>query len=455
MKIGFIFPSSHYLNDPFRGDPFTHLQILTVLEEHFGDKLELCLPDLRGIKREFAFYHIPECDVYLHSTYTLDIKEQVAIVRMLRRQYPKSIHIAGGPHVSEFPKESLCTFDSLVFGEGERTIIQAIYDIHSRCLQEIYRDTKVVDINQYSYPDRKYLTKSATTHRKLMTLVSRPGFDKLISTNVLFSRGCPYNCHFCALLTARESTPGIRFRDPKLIEAEIEYLKREYGIEGIVLLDEIALPLKKLAAIAELEAIGRTGIYWRGQCRVDGITSDLAVLAKQSGCLGLGLGAESVWQPSLDIINKRISVERSKETIKLLKANGIETRLYLILGLPAEPTNIVELTWDFIQETKPDLVQLALFTVRPGTEVYRNPDKFGIINITTDWENTMHMRALDGEEPKLSFEYRENAPWGKSLTNAQIVRNFLELASRLKETGLLSSGLNKNTLPFDDINPLI
>ncbi len=454
IKIGFILPSSYYLNDPFRGDPFTHLQLLTVLEDYFGDKVELCLPDLRGIKKEFALYHIPECDVYLHSIYTLDIKEQMNIVNMLRRQYPKAVHIAGGPHAGEFPDESLRMSDSLIIGEGERNIVKVIDDFSNNNPRKIYRDPKAVDINLYSYPRRKFLPKSVTARRKMMTLRNKPGFDKLVSTNVIFSRGCPYNCHFCALLTTREGTPGIRFRDPKLIEDEIEYLKRDYGIEGIVLVDEIAIPLKRTAAIAELEAIGRTGIWWRGQCRVDGITPETAALARQSGCLALGMGVESVWQTSLDIINKRISVKRAKETISLLKANDIEARLYLIMGLPGEPENIADLTWDFIKETQPDLIHLSLFTIRPGTEVFRNPDKFGIRNIETDWENTMHIHALDKNRPELTFNYREITPWGKGLTSDQIVNNYLDLLGRIKEAGLSSSDLNKSTLPFDDINSL-
>lgn len=456
MRVGFILPSSHYLNDPFRGDPFTHLQLLTVLEDHYGEKIELCLPDLRGIKREFALYHIPECDVFLHSIYTLDIKEQTVIVNMLRRQYPGAIHIAGGPHAGEFPEESLLVFDSLIIGEGEQMLIRALDDLVNKNLQKIYRQMGAVNINEYSYPRRKFLPKSTTARRKMMTLTSRPGFEKLISTNVIFSRGCPYNCHFCALLTSREGTPGVRFRKPKLIEDEIEYLKRDYGIEGLVLVDEIAFPLKRLDAIAELEAIGRTGIFWRGQCRVDGITPELASLAKQSGCLALGLGVESVWQSSLDLVNKRISVQKAKETIRLLKLNGIEARPYFIIGLPGEPENIVELTWNFIEETQPDLIHLSLFTVRPGTEIFRNPDRFGIRNIETDWENTMHIHALDKDKPRLTFEYKKDAPWGKSLTGDQIVNNYLELKDRIKRAGLFtSSELNKSTFPFDDIDPLV
>ncbi|OGM98935.1 MAG: hypothetical protein A2915_03150 [Candidatus Yanofskybacteria bacterium RIFCSPLOWO2_01_FULL_41_34] len=454
MKIGFILPSSHYLNDPFRGDPFTHLQILTILEEYFGSRVELCLPDLRGIKREFALYHIPECDVYLHSIYTLDINEQKAIVAMLRRQYPRAVHIAGGPHAVEFPQESLRIFDSLILGEGELTIIAAVNDLACNKLQQIYRQQGVIDINEYCHPNRKFLPKSTTARRKMMTLKSKPGFNDLVSTNVIFSRGCPYNCHFCALRTAREGTPGIRFRLPELIENEIEYLKREYGIQGVALVDEIALPLKRSSAIAELEAIGRADIFWRGQCRVDGITPELAGLAFQSGCISLGLGVESVWQPSLNLINKRISVQKAKDTIAMLKANGIEARIYLIMGLPGEPDNIVELTLNFIKETQPDLIYLSLFTIRPGTEVFRNPDKFGIRNIETDWENTMHIHNLDNKKPRLTFQYHENASWGKTLTNEQIVNNYLELVAFIKEAGLSASELNRNTFPFDDINPL-
>ena len=138
MKVGFIFPSSEYLHDPFRGDPHTHFHILTILEEHFGDELELSLIDLRGIKKEFAFLHIYECDVYLHSVYTLDYEEQKSIVEALRTRYPKAIHVAGGPHVNIYRKESLKIFDSLVIGEGETAIIQVMNDIMNfYCYREV------------------------------------------------------------------------------------------------------------------------------------------------------------------------------------------------------------------------------------------------------------------------------------------------------------------------------
>ena len=140
ISIGFIEPSSDYLFDPFRGDPFTHFYILTILEDYFGSQIQAKLIDLRGIKKEFAIYHIPECDIYLHSVYTLDYNEELFLVKTIREIYPKSIHIAGGPHIREFTKENMSIFDSLILGEGEIIIIKAIEDFLRDGLQKIYQE---------------------------------------------------------------------------------------------------------------------------------------------------------------------------------------------------------------------------------------------------------------------------------------------------------------------------
>jgi len=444
VNVGFIQPSSEYLFDPFRGDPFTHYHILTILDDHFGPEIKTTLIDLRGIKKEYAQYHIPECNVYLHSVYTLDYEEQFAIVNNLRILYPRAIHIAGGPHVAEFIQESLKLFESVIIGEGEIQIIKALQDLKDNKLKKLYQESCIVDIDSYPYPRRHYLPPSVTARKNMMSLRKKPGFENLIGTTVIFSRGCPYFCHFCAIRQARDDFPGIRFYKPGRIEAEIEYLKKEYGIQALVLQDEIGIPLRKDISIAHLNTIGKTNITWRGQCRIDGITPGIAKLMHDSGCIAMGMGVESVNQISLDIINKHISVEQSKRTIALLKENDIEVRVYMIIGLPGEPENIVDLTWNFIEEVDPDLVVLSLFTIRPGTEIFRHPERFGIKKINTDWSKTMHMASrYDNEEPTLTFEYNKETPWGKSIPPQQIIKNYLELQQRLKEKGISTAFYKK------------
>tara|TARA_B100000315_G_scaffold1990_1_gene1790 strand:- start:1645 stop:2877 length:1233 start_codon:yes stop_codon:yes gene_type:complete len=407
-----------------------------VLESHFGDKVNLSLIDLRGIQREFAIYHIPECDVYLQSVYTLDYAEQISIAKAIRSRFPDAKHIGGGPHATEFQEECLKTFDTLILGEGEESIIKAISDLVDLKLEKVYKQKRNIDINQYPYPSRKYLSKSSVARRGLMDLKNKKGYGKLLSTTVMFSRGCPYKCCFCYMPQTKEYGMGLRYRSPELIEEEIEYLKREYNMEGINLLDEIGIPLTPKQAIPHLEAIGRTGIKWRGQCRVDGITSEIAKAARESGCIAMGLGVESISQRAIEMANKGVTVTKSRETITLLKRNDIEVRIYIIMGLPGEPDDITEQTWDFVKETSPDLVYLSLFTIRPGTDIYNNPKKYGIKHIETKWENTMHMYGrFEHEVPKLNFEYADQTPWGKARDKDRIVSEYIELQTRLREGG--------------------
>ena len=48
------------------------------------------------------------------------------------------------------------------------------------------------------------------------------------------------------------------------------------------------------------------------------------------------------------------------------------------------------------------------------------------------------------EEPKLSFEYEEQTPWGKGFSKEVIVANFLELKNKINEMGFNSVLSRKN-----------
>ena len=226
----------------------------------------------------------------------------------------------------------------------------------------------------------------------------------------------------------------MRIKEPKLIEKEIEYLKKEHGIQGINLLDEIGIPLSPKKAVSRLEAIARTEIIWRGQCRVDGIDSDLAKLMKESGCVAMALGVESVSQKVLDLMDKKIKIEDTKKTLYLLKENNIQTRLYMVMNLPGEPDDIVDQTKRFVEEVQPDVVFLSQFTTRPGTPVFDNPEKYGIEWTDSDWTKNNHLfgRFGENEMPTLSFRYAE----GKGPSPDEMLRRHAELQEWLREKGI-------------------
>ena len=49
----------------------------------------------------------------------------------------------------------------------------------------------------------------------------------------------------------------------------------------------------------------------------------------------------------------------------------------------------------------------------------------------------MHLyNRFDKERPSLTLEYEKDAPWGKSLNNEEILDNFIELQTRIKQHNL-------------------
>jgi anaerobic magnesium-protoporphyrin IX monomethyl ester cyclase len=432
LNIGFIMSSSKENYEPFRNQPLVIMYLLTILEQKLGNKINLNLIDLRGVQEESALFHIPECDVFLYSAATPDFLEIEALVKDLRSLYPGAKHIGGGPHINLFPEVCAKVFDTIALGEGEETIVTIIEDIFAGNLKPLYKQGKSVDLDAFPYPDRKYSPRKAVVDTGLL---AEP-FLTLPGTTVLFSRGCPFNCHFCA---NKDLNFGpVRFRSARLITEEIEYLKREYGVQALALKDDNSIPVNVRIARPFLEAIGRTGVKWRGQSRANGVHPDMVKLARDAGCTHIGIGMESASQQALEIINKHIDLDKARDYIRLLRDTGIGVRLHFILGLPGEPDDIVKRTLAFIDEAQPTSVLLNILTPMPGSEIFNHPENYGIKIKTYDWKKYFSLagRFEEEEGPDMIFEYDKVMPWGKGMSREQIVHNYVELQTILRERGL-------------------
>jgi len=431
MRIGFVNTNSKQNFKPFRILPLGSLYLLTILEKEFGGNLELSFTDLRGVNEDSLIYHIPEKDIYLYSVTSPDYPELKNTIENLRRIYPAAKHVAGGPHVNIFPEDSLKTFDTICLGEGEELIKEIIRDAFKSNMKNVYKQKNPIDLNLYPYPSREYLPKSAITDIGLLT---RKYFD-LVGTSALFSRGCPFNCHFCSNLI-KGST---RFRSPEQITEEIEYLKREYGVGALLIKDDQGIPVNKKIAKQTLEAIAKTNILWRGQTRANGVHPDMIKLAKESGCVEVAIGLESISQRALNIVNKKIDLNLAKQYLNLLKKEGIDRKLLFIMGLPGEPKDIANQTIDFIKEVEPSVVSLSILCPMPGSELYKNPKRFGIkINYDVSFEKYMFAfgRFDEGEKAPRIFEYDEITPFGKGMSMDEILENHEKVQHFLRDNDL-------------------
>ncbi len=432
LKIAFVLSNSIYNPEPFRNQPLVAFYLLTILDEHFGSRIQSSLIDLRGISNEHIPFHLPENDVYLHSAATPDFVDLQVVLRNIKELYPLAKNIAGGPHVNLFPNECSKLYDSIVLGEGEESIIQAIEDIFSSSLKLVYRQQGVIDVNKYPISDRSYSPKAAVAVKRTL---GGPYTD-LLGAEVVFSRGCPFNCHFCA---NKKLTFGpVRFRSPENITAEIEYLKKEYNVQALAIKDDNSMPLNVRVARPFLEAIGKTGVKWRGQSRANGIHPDMVQLAKDSGCVDLAIGIESVSPKVLQIVNKKINLDSASVYLRQLIKADIGVRLHFVFGFPGEPEDIVQQTLDYIDSIGPSSVLLSLLCPMPGSKFFDNPGSFGIVIDSYNWEDyrSQFGRFDEKEKPLMVYHFKEETPWGKSMSNERILDNYMELQEVLRNRGL-------------------
>src|SRR6185312_16257293 len=110
------------------------------------------------------------------------------------------------------------------------------------------------------------------------------------------SRGCPYDCTFCAKIDFRDD---YRRRALAPLLAEIDGLIAQ-GVRYLYFIDEIFLPQRAL-----LEALAERNIVFGVQTRVDVWKPEMLALLGQAGCVSIEAGVESLTQEGRDWLGKK------------------------------------------------------------------------------------------------------------------------------------------------------
>ena len=428
FRASIIIPTLHFWRNPNKQQPINELYFATVLDERCAAAIDII--DLRELRNEDCKYtldnvaeFIPKRNLYIHwIDRTGNFTEIINVTKKLRLKYPKSKHVAGGFHVANLQKECLDVFDAIVIGPGEESFVRIVKDCESNRLRRIYEDKwENIPFYRYPFPKRHYLPRKLILDEELFQ-----DYNVKEGTCAIFSRGCPYSCAYCCY-----NYPNIacQLRNPVSIEREIEYLKQEYNVKGITLRDELCIPVQREGAIAQIEAIERHNIIWRGQGRVK-VSKDLLGLARQSGLVEISIGVESVSQTVLDIINKQQTVEEVKEFIAICKKLGIKVKASLILGLPGEPRDIVKQTCDFLSETQPEYVNISGFCPMPGSNIYSNAKYYGIESMDKDWGKYAHLISNyedTNDDFGVPFKYYKISRYGDTFTREEIINNIKDV----------------------------
>jgi B12-binding domain/radical SAM domain protein of rhizo-twelve system len=132
-----------------------------------------------------------------------------------------------------------------------------------------------------------------------------------LGAEVEASRGCPYNCSFCAKIDFRDA---YRRRNHDAIIEEIDGLIAQ-GVGYIYFIDEIFLPQKAL-----LEALVDRDVQFGVQTRIDLWKPELLELLGAAGCVSVEAGLESLTVEGREMLAKRCRLGTEELAALLIKA---------------------------------------------------------------------------------------------------------------------------------------
>ena len=377
MKILLINPSGGYTHEY---PPLGLLYIASVLRDS-GHEIGFFDEGARSKKGLSLFKYAKKfnpdaCGV---AVYTTNIIETFKKISFIKKHNPKCVIFVGGPHATVLPERTLqeCKdIDYLVCGEGENTtkelldVIQMNGDISS--VNGLYfRDSETIkktgtrdlikNLDSIPFPmyelldDFEYVFDSLKVGKKLGTLMT--------------SRGCPYDCAFCAAKAVWRGS--FRRRSPENIIGEIKLLIDKYGYDELYFMDDLfAVNKRWLDKFYTLKQEHSIDVPWKCLGRVDLLESEDYQKMADSGCYLIQFGVESGDNDILENICKGITTSQVIDGFSKAKAAGLNTFAFFIIGHQLDTYETILKTINFSKELCPDFLSFFCLVPFPGTKLY-------------------------------------------------------------------------------------
>ena len=259
-------------------------------------------------------------------------------------------------------------FDAVVVGEGELVISDLIH----KKTGGIIRGRAVKNLDEIPFPDRSNLDN---TKYGVFGLLKLPG----LSTNIMTSRGCPFNCRFCGRIVRG----SVRRRSVASVIKELRGLKRQ-GFENIFIADDHFITNRRWVA-AFCRALKREKLRFNFfyQTRIDNFDEESAKALRETGTKYIGFGIESIHPDVLRFYNKtgKPSMWRdlAKKALGYCNDTGIYSQASLIIGAPMETEEMFWESYDFVSENGADTINVNPLTYLVGSDIWRDAVERGII----------------------------------------------------------------------------
>lgn len=296
----------------------------------------------------------------LYSFMTPHLLDVRAEVQELRDAHPDALFLAGGPHASADPEGTLAAgFDHVFMGEAERTL--PAFLAAGIGGEAVIRET-----------DGRFADLDAL-----------PSFGGGRWGPVELTRGCRYDCAFCAVASGpvRHRSPAAVLRDAERLaamdRAKISFVTPD-ALSYRESLSELELLLSALRSMGMKPVLGT----FPSEVRPDRITTEAVdVLRRHCANRTLVIGAQSGSDAVLRRLGRGHTVKHVEEAARIASRAGFTPHVDVIFGLPEESAeeqaSTVALADRLVRETGAR-IHAHYFHPLPGTKYWgQNPSPLG------------------------------------------------------------------------------
>ncbi len=298
---------------------------------------------------------LPQYDMVFLSAMLVQ-QESFATVASLCKHYNVPV-VAGGPYPTSL-WQTIPDVSYFVLNEAEVTLPLFLHDL------------------QYGNPNHVY----SSDEKPALDKTPVPRFDIIdltpyASVPLQFSRGCPFNCEFCDIISLFGRIP--RTKSPEQFLAELDAVYATGFRESIFIVDDnfIGNKIKAKELLKEIIQWQKEHSYpfsFQTEASVNlAHDKELMELMYKAGFDMVFLGIETPVISSLEGAGK---TQNTKEdllsNVATIQQHGMEVSGGFIVGFDDDPEDVFELQKNFIQASGIPMAMVGILDALPHTRLY-------------------------------------------------------------------------------------
>lgn len=374
------------------------------------------------------------------STQYPDLKEIVTIAKKVN---PNIITMVGGGIITGDPIPAMIALENAdygMIGEGEITCCELIqyFEGQNNLKKEdidgiIYKDKndyhitsprkEIDDLDSIPFPDYEGFEYEKVVINDSSTYIFSE--EVLNTASICGSRSCVYNCTFCF----HSSGKKYRQRSINNIFKEIDWLIEKYPIQQLFIVDEL-FANNELRLQEFCQRIKNYNLSWIASLRVDIVTKPMLQMLKDCNCKAISFGLESADNHILKSMRKNITIEQIDSALKLCNEVGMLCAGTFIFGDLEETIESYNHTLNWWRAHPEYYIKLSLITVYPGSYLYKEACKRGIIQdpvqFLKDGCPIINVSKLSDEEYAEMASIIDIAPSERELVDIKDFKSVIE-----------------------------